>query len=236
MTVCIGYHQPNYICIAADTRVTYGYPAIYIEDGKQKLIETSIGLITGSGFAPLLDGVVDRLNQENITSISQIEDITNNEVERLYKEYSENPNPSYSFDDLEEFILCTNWLYSYLTQNDDGEHLLRLALIAGPTSRDNKCENYLVNSNYAKVLLPKEFDQSQCEGYSEQLNASLNSKLTGDLGKDILMINSIFNDLILEIASISDGVSKEYFFGIHGFDKTAVLTPLETKKLLSMNL
>jgi len=78
LTVCIGFHLHNYICIAADTRITYGYPAIYTEDGKQNLVEMNIGLITGSGFSPLLDAVVDKVKQENITSTLQIEDIVNN--------------------------------------------------------------------------------------------------------------------------------------------------------------
>jgi len=83
--------------------------------------------------------------------------------------------------------------------------------------------------------LPKEFDQSQRENYRKQLDVSLSTKLTGDFSKDIFIINSIFRDFILEISNISDGVSEDYFFGIHTFGKTAVLTPLQTTKMLEMD-
>lgn len=218
--------------MAADTRISWGKPTIYTEDGKQKLLKTTMGLITGSGFSILLDSVTERLEAETIVSTSQIEEAINDEISNCYEEYLNNPNDFYEIEDLEGYIRCTNWIYSYITQSEDGEPLLRLSLFAGPESRDRNGKNYLIRDRSAGILLPGEFDETKRSHYSDKLNSRLASELHNDPAKDIYTINVIFGELIDEISELSDSVSKEYHFGIHMLDGLEIFSPAEVVELL----
>ena len=217
--------------MAADTRITWGKPTIYIEDGEQKLIKTSLGLLTGSGFSELLNSVSDRIAEETITSTNQIEEIVQSEIDCIYCKYEDYPSPHFSLDDLEHYVRCTNWIYSYQTQNDNGEYLLRMSLIVGPKSSNDSCVSYLSNDGSVGILLPEEFDNSQREFYRQRLNDELLSNISTDFKANIITINSVFHDLIEEIANISECVSSEYHLGIHTFGDVEIFSPEDTKLL-----
>lgn len=105
-----GLHLGDYVLVAADKRETYivnGQVVSVISDSVNKLVNWGAGIVTGSGYVPLLSELKSKLSRTNITSSDQILD--------LAKEISES-----SADQPEYWRSTTNWMFSYVANTSSG--------------------------------------------------------------------------------------------------------------------
>lgn len=110
MTMIVGIHLGDYILVAADKRETYvvnGRVVSVISDKVNKLVNWGGGLVTGSGYVPLLSELKSKLSQVNITTTDQILD--------LAKDISES-----SIEQPEYWRATTNWMFSYVADTPSG--------------------------------------------------------------------------------------------------------------------
>jgi hypothetical protein len=68
MTAILGMNLGDYLILSSDTRATLETPfGKHYEDGDQKLLKTSCGLVTGAGYVPLLEAVKKKMNAKDIS-------------------------------------------------------------------------------------------------------------------------------------------------------------------------
>ncbi|MCI9718738.1 hypothetical protein [Vibrio parahaemolyticus] len=110
MTMIVGLHLGDYVLVAADKRETYvvnGEVVSVISDNVNKLVDWGAGVVTGSGYVPLLSELKSKLSQINITTTDQILD--------LAKEISDS-----SSEQPEYWRSTTNWMFSYVANTSSG--------------------------------------------------------------------------------------------------------------------
>ncbi len=130
MTIAIGINAGLYAILAADTRTTYfSKDSPFHDDNSSKVHKTTIGLITGAGFCPLLDFVNNRLATETIENTDSILLIIKEAQEQIRKRWQH-----YSLTD--SYIEETGWIFSYYASIDN-EPTLRLGAYHKSLSLDN---------------------------------------------------------------------------------------------------
>ncbi|HBC3499846.1 TPA: hypothetical protein KDY90_002627 [Vibrio parahaemolyticus] len=110
MTMIVGLHLGDYVLVAADKRETYvvnGEVVSVVSDNVDKLVDWGAGVVTGSGYVPLLSELKSRLSKTNITTTDQILD--------LAKDISE-----YSSDQPSYWRETTNWMFSFVANTPTG--------------------------------------------------------------------------------------------------------------------
>ncbi len=213
MTICIAVNQGDYVFMAADTRVTFGRPKVYHEDGHIKLYDTGIGLITGSGWGQLLDEVKDSVIDEDIHHTDQISNIVQNEINKARDENWH----EFTNDEIDQYIALTGWFYSYITTINN-QPKARIAFIHGSEFEDR--EPGMMKSlpdGAGCIWVDGSIDSSLVDYYLNILNTYVSSHVSGvslpDSGKALLTITHM---LISKIADACEGVSKEFYCGFHG--------------------
>jgi len=173
MTLIAGCNLGPYAVIAADTRESYyvGYSKLHHRDGKEKIQRTPLGVITGSGYIPLLDAVKKRIAE--IDAIGNTDDIV-----RIIKEERARLSPELlaSDDHLAESVEhYTSWIFTYMGvgRSEVGEGFdtagLRLAL-AHP-EHDYVIGLYGINRGV--ISFPDDVDADLMESLRERLNAGI---------------------------------------------------------------
>ncbi|MFC1496301.1 hypothetical protein ACFL52_02685 [Candidatus Margulisiibacteriota bacterium] len=84
MTFVIGIQSDFYNIVAADTRVTNLFGTCY-QDGEHKIINCNLGLVSGSGWVAILNGVKEKLLSAVITNTDQVTNIIRGEFRRIGK-------------------------------------------------------------------------------------------------------------------------------------------------------
>ncbi|MBV34378.1 MAG: hypothetical protein CMP47_02810 [Rickettsiales bacterium] len=114
----VALHLDAYVLIAADRRETYqvdGEVAYVISDDRQKLVQWSGGIATGSGYVPLLSEFKSKIVDAKITFVDEIIEIAQECCNNLPAEQS-------------EWKKRTNWLFTYGADSPEGV-LTRVAFI-----------------------------------------------------------------------------------------------------------
>jgi hypothetical protein len=129
MTIALGVNLNSYAILAADTRTTWYVSGIpYHDDETSKVQPTTMGLITGAGFSPLLDAVKGRLAGETIANTDRLLTIIQEETSRVHEEWRRQTH-------IDTWIELTGWIFSYHTFLDDNP-LLRVGIFHPSISRD----------------------------------------------------------------------------------------------------
>ena len=207
MTLLVTIHLDDFAIIASDKKEVIKPNDVFIpyHEHAEKIVETGIGLITGSGYVGLLNAVKQRVAEEEITHTDQILEIIKNERKLIrnamwYTDYQKN-----------EFLNYTGWLLSYWTIVYKVQKL-RIALYHPSVE-----ENYfaIIEENTSKAIFPSDLIPENVEIYSNFLSNSF-QKLNElpDINQNITHNVKIILALMNEISKVSETVSKTCDIGL----------------------
>ena len=225
MTLLIGLHLKTYVMLAADTRTIYLSPngkILWYDDKSEKIQKTTMGLITGAGFKPLLDSVKERLRDQVINHTDQIIEIIHQETSAFLDKYHLD----------HESILNTGWLFSYITLCDV-EPVLRLALIHLKEGSVIK----LVPEGEFIVVMPSEATPEQAKVVNKVIQEYMRpsydtSELEGSIRYHVIVIKEIVDSL----HKIYRSISKSFQVGVQLRDGRTGISPIITNKTVNFNI
>ena len=123
MTLIAGMHLGEYVIVASDKKEVAQVNGIVVplHEEANKIINTDMGLVTGSGYADLLTRVKNRIALNQICHTDEILNIIKKEREAIAQNLA-------CFDEAAKKILFhTGWIFSYRTIIHD-ETRIRLAV------------------------------------------------------------------------------------------------------------
>lgn len=206
MTIAIGINLGLYTIFAADTRVTYKpiSGAHFYDDNNSKIQKTKMGLITGAGFCPILDGVKAKLAIKEITNTNQILEVINEETERINKIWQSNPN-------ILSWIEMTGWIFSYL-YSENGQITTRVAIFHPSLS---KKEIALYRIGLPAIIYPVELDRTTVDSINEPILKSIKIPVNSSEVQISLEHNfSIIVGLITTLQPLCPSISRRFQIGI----------------------
>ncbi|ACV25480.1 Ntn hydrolase family protein [Kangiella koreensis] len=200
MTMIVALQLDAYVLIAADRRETYqvnGEVAYVISDDRQKLIQWSGGIVTGSGYVPLLSEFKSKIADAKITFVDEIIEIAQECCNNLSGDQS-------------EWKKTTNWLFTYGADSPEGE-VSRVAFI-----KSQEPEGIHVLEVGESLIWAKIPD------YKEELS-NLKAKIRPE--KDLSNINcslsyhtEILKELYAYVAKVNPSVSEAFDCYLHSVE------------------
>lgn len=216
MTLIIGMHLSDYVIIASDKKEVAVLNGIVIplHEDANKIINTDMGLVTGSGFVDLLNRVKNRIALNQICHTDEILNIIKTEREAIAQILG-------CFDEAERKILFhTGWIFSYRTIIDD-EIRIRLAIYHPSID-----EQYYatINEKDAIAVFPLDIVPEQAKSFNERLRSSMLSlDNEPDINRNMSYNISQLLTLIAAVSEISETVSKTCDIGIAFKDGTVLM-------------
>lgn len=214
MTVIIGMNLGQYVLLAADTRVTY-YRGVSEtpewQDDNEKILKTTMGLITGMGLVQLLDPVKNQLSVEDPIHTDRIIEIIKQQRAIADRRWPTDPRIREALD----HVTC--WMFSYVTSSDP-QHptpdtvTLRLA-IAHP---HNGYQLSLYGAPSGAIGFPHGIEPREAESITKFLNDNI--KPMSDWSEFESTVNhnaSLAAQIIRYLSEINEGVSPYFQIGVH---------------------
>ena len=206
MTIAFGINLGSHAILAADTRTTwdvFGVP--YYDDESSKVQPTTMGLITGAGFCPLLDSVKRRLAETTITNTDRILSIAEEETSRIHEQWRENSQ-------IDAWIEQTGWIFSYYTIVNV-EPRLRVGIFHPSISRDHIA---FYEVGQPGIIYPIELDRSTVDSISSVILRGVviptdDSQFQRTVDQNVSVIGATVRALQPRCPSISNRLQ----FGIH---------------------
>jgi hypothetical protein len=209
-------HAKDYALIAADkmevAKVGSGF--VCVRTDVDKIIDTGIGLMTGSGYVTLLDEVKSAVSESEITHTDQILTIIKDKRLRILS------NPCLPENQKSDFLNNTGWLFTYFTVVD-GKPAIRVAIYSPHVS-----EQYLalVEENKCNAFFPSDATTTIRESFMATLKREMVSSDGTDSLEDTLSINSrLILRLMKEMSEISQFVTEFCDVGLILLDGTTLL-------------
>ena len=207
MTFLVTIHAIDYALIAADKMevAQVGADIIPVRMDVDKIIDTGIGLMTGSGYVTLLDAVKKAVSNAEITHTDQI-------LRIILHERSAIENSScISEQQKSEFVKNTGWLFTYLTQIDRNPRI-RVAFYSPHIS-----EKYLslVEENRCNAFFPSDATKDIRDSFIDILkNNMASSKCSSTIEATLTHNTSLVLRLMSDMSKISSFVSEVCDIGI----------------------
>jgi hypothetical protein len=209
-------HAKEYALIAADRMevAKIGSGFVCVRTDVDKIIDTGIGLMTGSGYVTLLHEVKSAVSESEITHTDQILTIIKDKRLRILN------NPCLPENQKSDFLNNTGWLFTYFTVVD-GKPTIRVAIYSPHVS-----EQYpgLVEENKCNAFFPSDATTAIRESFMATLKSEMVSSDGADSFEDTLSINSrLILRLMKEISGISSFVTESCDIGLVLLDGTTLL-------------
>jgi hypothetical protein len=216
MTIVLGINFGDYVLLASDTRTTYynwdGSINRYNDDS-EKIQETYIGLIAGSGCVPLLDMVEKRLKDTEVTNSNQIIEI----IEKARIDYQRR-----SLLDVTRYIEMTGWLFTYRTFIDN-KPKLRFCIVH--PSLEEKIAYY--EDNNPAAIYPVEASKEEADALGDVLlKLTKPSKEFASLSESIQYHCKVVATLMRELQPKYPSISSYLQVGIHTIDGLRDISPV----------
>lgn len=229
MTIAIGINLDSYAILAADTRTTYhklGTP--FYDDNSSKVQKTTMGLITGAGFCPVLDSVKSRLETEQITNTNSILSIIKEESKKTQQTWQ-------THSQIHSWMEQTGWIFSYTTLLNN-QLLLRLGIFHPSISKD---EFGIYEVGKPAIIFPVELDREKVEAICDPILQKIkvpadSSELQSSIDQNIAVISALINTLQPHCPSIS----RRFQVGIHSAGQMGIpdLTDIQANGTFSLNI
>ena len=205
-TIAIGINLGLYAILAADTRTTYQLPGIpFYDDNSAKVQKTKIGLITGAGFLPLLDGVKKKLATEEVTHTERVLGIIKEETERTLNAWRAYPQ-------IESWIERTGWIFSYTTLLNN-QPLLRVGIFHPGLSQE---AHAIYEVGKPATILPMELDQETATAiYDSTLQRIKVPTNSSELQSSIVQNSTVIGAVISALQPHCPSISRRFQVGIH---------------------
>jgi len=219
VSLIVALHCGAYVMVVTDTRVTYRHrPSV---DGRCKLVSCRFGLVTGTGWIPLLDAVKDRLVQDADSTEEPIAAVT-----RLAAEETTKYCRARAIDEASEEIAWTGWIFTYHASSDEQQcptlHLAALHPGSGLT----------VHSQGQSIvsLPPQPGTEAFVAAAYETIGAEaalVSPNATADeLQANIAHNAALLGRLVTECAERFDSISRSFYLGIHPHMMASVVSAL----------
>ena len=206
MTIAFGVDLGLYAILAADTRTTwYVFGIPYHDDESSKVQLTTMGLITGAGFSPLLDAVKGRLAGETIANTNRLLTIIQEETSRVHEEWR-------GYTQIDTWVEQTGWIFSYYTILDNNPGL-RVGIFHPSLSRE-RYATYEVGK--PAIIYPIELDRLTVDAiHSVILKKLVTPADDSEFQKTVDRNVSVIGDLIRALQPRCPSISNRLQFGIH---------------------
>ena len=225
MTIAFGINLDSYAILAADTRTTwdiFGVP--YYDDESSKVQSTTIGLITGAGFLPLLEAVKKKLAQETITDTDRLLCIIQEETSRIGKEWN-------GRSQIDTWVEKTGWIFSYYTVLNNAPRL-RVGVFHPSISK----EMYATfEVGKPAIIYPVELERSAVDAIHSDILKNLvipadDSEFQKTVDRNVSVIGALIRALQPHCPSISNRLQ----FGIHKGSQTGISSLLNLNDATSI--
>lgn len=229
MTIAIGINLGLCAILAADTRTTYNrFGHVFYDDNSEKVQKTKMGLITGAGFGPLLDGVKNRLAIEEFTNTECMLNIIKHETEKTKSAWRRYPQ-------IESWIGQTGWIFSYITEQSN-ETILRVGIFH-PSLNKEMYLTYEVGK--PEIIFPVELATKTVEAIYDSILQLIkvpidSSEIQASIQQNINIIAILIKELQPQCASIS----KRFQVGIHSGGQMGIsnLIDIQDDETFSVNI
>lgn len=196
MTMIVGLNLGTYTIVAADKREIYienGEIKSIVSDDVEKIIEWNGGIVTGSGFVPLLMDLKESMASENINNTNKIVSLAKASLNKLPRDQS-------LWEDQ------TNWVFTYVTEVDDAPKC-RIAYIEAKQINDVRVLEDMNVLLWAKLPDIKE--------QTKKLRESLKPLVDiANFKENIEYHLSLINNLFQYAATVDNSVCANYSFFI----------------------
>lgn len=207
MTLIMGMHLSDYVIIASDKKEVAVLNGIVIplHEDSNKIINTDMGLVTGSGFVDLLNRVKNRIALNQICHTDEILTIIKAEREAIAQKLR------YTDEAERKILFHTGWLFSYRTIIGD-EIRIRLAIYHPSIDEQHYAT---VNENDIIAVFPLDIAPEQTKYLNERLRSSMLSlDKEPDINRNMSHNISQLLTLVAAVSEISETVSKTCDIGI----------------------
>jgi hypothetical protein len=217
VTLIAAWNFGDYVLLVADTRMSY-YPPDrppFWEDGRFKIEKTRLGLMTGCGFGPLLDGVKSYLSDHEVTDTEDIVEAIKAERAKLPTRWLEDPRIADSVS------TSTGWFFTYIgagsTKPGVDNSAPGLRLVASHPNNDYVIKMCGVNDGM--IGFPPGVDSALRTQLSELLNSNLKSvQDLPEFEEHVMHHIRIAAQIIAAVSRVDDSVSTSLSVGIHLVD------------------
>lgn len=213
MTFLATIHAKEYALIAADKMevAKIGPGFVCVRTNVDKITDTGIGLMTGSGYVSLLDEVKSAVSKSQITHTNQILTIIRDRrLKLLY-------NPCLPENQKYDFLNNTGWLFTYSTIVD-AKPTIRVAIYS-PHVGDQYLS--IVEENKCSAFFPSDSTAAIRESFMAALKSEMVSSDGADTFRDTLSINSrLILRQMKEMSMVSDFVTESCDIGLVLLDGT----------------
>jgi hypothetical protein len=216
MTLLATIHLDKFAIIASDKKevfITDGIIVARHEHG-EKIIDTGIGLITGTGYVEFLSAVKKKIAASEITNTNQIMEIISNARDLI-------KNSSFkSAKKKEELLEKERWLFTDKTMLENAP-CLRVGFYQ-PSIDENHLA--IIKENTSRALFPKEVSQEVANKFSSFLSDNIQTlENTPDFNNNLNHNVTIILNLMNEVSKITEKVSKTCDIGVVFKDKSTTL-------------
>lgn len=214
MTILLGFHLKDHILLAADSRVCWFPPGrpMQFRDEETKIWNTSIGLIAGSGLAPLLDAVKARFEDHTIHHTDDLVAIVREERQALETQ------PWFSNPRVQESLQTTCWMFTDVgaepaERTRPAEVNLRLG-ISHPAL--GSYERRIIPPGFCLVVMPTGSTDEQVSHYTRWANEDVRtSEVLPDLSQSLQHHTTVAAKIIKSVSEWNPMVSGSFQIGVH---------------------
>ena len=200
----------------------------FYDDNSSKVQKTTMGLITGAGFSPLLDGVKRKLAIEQVTDTERVLGIINEETERTLNAWRAHPQ-------IESWIERTGWIFSYTTMLND-QPLLRVGVFH-PSLNKEMYVTYEVGD--PAIIFPVELDSGTAKVIHDLVMQRIKVPTdAAELQPSIERNSTVIGGVISELQQHCPSISRRFQIGIHSGGQTGVsdLVDIKDDGTISLNI
>jgi hypothetical protein len=219
VSIAIGLHLRDCVVLASDTRITYRHDGetVRVEDRQIKIFRTPFGLITGTGFAPLLDAVNGHIASIGVESTGQLIATAKQAREAIVADRR------WESDSLERDLEYTGWTISYLADprrerayDDDG--FMRLATFHPTIAADGVA---LWKPGQVVMMMSDEPASAdlvdEAHEHLKKHVVRFDAANPGNFQDVITRVTGAIQDVIREFSYRCETVSREFQIGAHVF-------------------
>ena len=207
MTLLATIHLNKFAIIVSDKKEVFITDRIIVahHEHGEKIIDTSIGLITGTGYVEFLSAVKKKIAATKITNTNQIMKIISKERDLI-------KNSSFkSAKNKEELLEKERWLFTDKSMLENTASL-KVGFYHPSVDKDNLVT---INENTSKVFFPSDVSQEVANKYSSFLSENIQTlekipDFNNNLNHNVTLILIMMN----EVSRITETVSKTCDIGV----------------------
>lgn len=206
MTLLVAVNLGDCAIIAADKKEIFILDDIItpLNEDADKIVNTGIGLMTGSGYVDLLNKVKTTVAESAINHTDQILSCILKERATIQESIILNKRQK------SELLNKTGWLFSYCTTVNNNP-TLRIALYHPSIS---EVSFNIIRNDTTKIIFPSDIDSNHANTYTDFMTSNMKSLEDGEF-QDIISHNvNLVLELMNTISKISETVSNKCDIGL----------------------